>query len=342
MRLHFHKLHTHLQQQLLPMYLVSGDEPLQCNEALDAIRTAARSRGYIEREILDHDKNFDWQQLAEMANVRSLFGTQRLIELRLSVSKIGNDGSAAIVEWSNHPPPDTLLIISSPKLERAQMTSKWIQALEQHGGAIYVWPIEKQQLASWLEQRLQTRGFVPDKGVAAWLAEQVEGNLLAGAQEIEKLALLQNKVNISLEQIMQVVSDSSRFNIFELADAVIDGDAKRCLRILHALRDEGEAEALVLWVLVKEMRLLNNLITQIKHGTNMSQLITSKREIRTNRHSSYIKALARIQKIENKGMFYSLINQCLKADLSIKGQSRDNAWLILENIALNMTGVVPF
>lgn len=337
MRLDLHKLQAHLKQPLLPMYLIAGDEPLQSGEALDAIRAAARRQGYTEREILDHDKYFDWQQLSASAVARSLFGERRLIELRLSSSKIGNDGSAAIVAWSERIQPDTLLLISGPKLESGA-APKWVQVIEQKGGFLAIWPIEKSQLAEWLEQRLKAYSFIPDPGVAAWLAERVEGNLLAGVQEIEKFSLLQNKGNLSLDQVIQAVSDSSRYNVFELADAAIDGDANRCLRIIHSLRDDGTASPLVLWALVKEARLLANLAIGAKSGTQVTQLIANRRDIRDRRRPSYAKAATRISVATAK----KLLTQCYTADLSIKGQRSEDPWLIFENIILNLTGTTTF
>lgn len=334
MRLDFHKLNSHLKQPLLPVYLITGDEPLQCGEALDLIRAVARNQGYTEREILDVDNHFNWQQLAMCRDTRSLFGDKRLIELRLTSSKIGNEGSAAIVAWSERLPSDTLLLIASPKLERAQTGPKWVQMIEQKGGVLAIWPVEKHQLANWLEQRLKVHGLIPETGVAAWLAERVEGNLLAGVQEIEKLLLLQNTGALSLEQTVAAASDNARYNVFELADAAVDGDASRCVRILRNLKDDGTASALVLWALVKEIRLLANLSFQKHHGEQAAQLVANRRDIRERRRLSYIKAITRI----SMQHWQHLLMQCTRADLSIKGQIQDDSWILLEQIALNMSG----
>lgn len=336
MRLDFNKLSSHFKQPLLPVYLITGDEPLQCGEASDLIRATARKQGYTEREILDVDNHFNWQQLAACRDTRSLFGDRRLIELRLSSSKIGNDGSAAVVAWCERPPADTILLIASPKLDRAQAGPKWVQIIEQKGGVLAIWPIEKQQLADWLEQRLKARGLIPEAGVAAWLAERVEGNLLAGVQEIEKLLLLQNVGPLTLDQTIAAASDSARYNVFELADACVDGDASRGVRILRNLRDDGTANVLVLWALVKEIRLLTNLSFQAQHGAQVMQLIASRREIRERRRSSYMKALKRI----STRNWQQLLLQCTQADLSIKGQIKDDPWLLLEQIVLGISGVV--
>jgi DNA polymerase-3 subunit delta len=44
--------------------------------------------------------------------------------------------------------------------------------------------------------------------------------------------------------------------VFQLGEAVLDGDASRALRILEGLRAEGSEPPLVLWALCRELRSL--------------------------------------------------------------------------------------
>jgi DNA polymerase-3 subunit delta len=340
MRLDFHKLSTHLKKQsLLPVYLVAGDEPFQHGEALDKIRQAARTQGYQEREILEQDTRFAWPQLAASGSAPSLFGNQRLIELRLSTSKIGKEGSEAVVSWFNRLPEDAILLISSPKLERSQGAGpKWIQAVEQHGGLVNIWPVNQKQLAGWLEQRLRTYHLIPEPGVAVWLAERVEGNLLAGAQEVAKLALLQDPGSLSLTQAINAVSDSARYSIFDLADSAIDGQADRCLHVLHTLQDEGTASALILWVLTKEVRLLTQLAFQVQQGMVLAQAIANRREIREQRRPSYARALAHFP----AKYWQRLLLQCAQSDRAIKGINSADPWNLFEHIVLGLCGITLF
>ena len=335
MRLDLHKLPLHLKQPLLPVYLVAGDEPLQHGEALDLIRAAARAQGYTEREVLEHDARFAWQRLAASADTRSLFGDRRLIELRLASAKIGNEGSAAIAAYLQRPPPDTVLLLVSPKLERAQGGPKWVQLVEQRGALLPIWPVDRGQLVGWLEQRLRSRGLQAEPGVAAWLAERLEGNLLASAQEVEKLLLLQGPGPLSLEQTLEAVSDSAHYSVFDLADSAVDGQAARCVRILRALRGEGTANALVLWALIKEVRLLAGLAFQVQGGTPAPQAIAARREIRERRRSSYARALGRLP----GQRWRQLLIQCAHLDQAVKGLDSADPWVLLERLVLKMAGV---
>jgi DNA polymerase-3 subunit delta len=266
MRLNSHQLPAQLRQSLPPVIMVSGDEPLQKGEALDAVRLAARQQEFTEREIIDVGNPFDWSELAAVADNLSLFGDKRLIELRLSSAKIGNDGGKAIQHYIERPPEDTCLLITCPRLERAQNQSKWVKAIEQQGILVTVWPLEHKQLPGWLQQRMNALGLKAEPGAAQWLAERVEGNLLAAVQELEKLMLLQGPGPLSLEQMMASASDSARYTVFDLADAALAGEPARTVRIIRTLQAEGSPQPLVLWALSKEIRLLAEAATEARHG----------------------------------------------------------------------------
>lgn len=337
MRLNIHQLQSHLQRPLRPVYLVAGDEPLQRGEALDRLRAAAKAQGYSEREVLEHDAHFDWARLAITADSLSLFGDQRIIELRLGSAKIGAEGGKALLAYMERPPEESVLLILSPKLDRGQLASKWVQSVERSGALLTVWPVERNRLPGWLEQRMRGRGLQPEPGVADWLAERVEGNLLAGAQEVEKLLLLQGPGALSLEQMMAAASDSARYSVFDLADSALAGNAARCLRVLHTLQGEGTPEPLALWALTKEIRLLAGVAAQVVDGRAPAGALAARREIRNNRRPLYGKALARL----SPAGWHRLLTLCAGADRAIKGQERADPWLLLEDIALGICGVPP-
>jgi DNA polymerase III subunit delta len=333
MRLDIHRLPAHLHHALLPVYLVAGDEPLQRGEALDLIRAAARARGYGEREVLEQDAQLDWRQLAASGAALSLFCERRLIELRLGSPKIGNEGSAAIAAYLQPPPPDTVLLIAAPRLERTQGAGpKWVQAVERVGCLLQVWPVERGQLGAWLEQRMVGRGLAPEPGAAAWLAERVEGNLLAGAQEVEKLLLLQGPGSVTREQVQAAVSDGARYSVFDLGDSAVDGQAARSLRILRSLRGEGTASALALWALAKEVRLLAGLAAQAWEPGAVAQLLASRRDLRERRRPAYARALRRLAARD----WQRLLVLCALVDRAIKGEDSADPWVLLEQLALGI------
>ena len=210
------QLQSHLQKQLLPVYIISGDEPLLAQEATDSVRTAARAAGYTERELFYVEGNYDWNQLLNEANSLSLFADKKILEIRITNGKPGDKGSKALCEMCANLNPDNMLLILLPKLERATQNSKWIKTLESIGAHIQVWPVSGAQLPRWIQQRLQQADIQANAEAVQILADRVEGNLLAAVQEIEKLKLLALDGRVDASRMSSVVADSARYNLFWL------------------------------------------------------------------------------------------------------------------------------
>jgi DNA polymerase-3 subunit delta len=226
---------------LPPVILIAGDEPLVVQECADAVREKAKAEGYGEREVLDAEGNFDWNRLTQGLASLSLFAQRRLFDLRLPSGKPGKDGSEAIREYCANPPPDTVLLITAQDWSR-QHAGKWSEAITAAGHMVPVWPLKAHELPDWLATRLRRKGLSATPEALARLVERVEGNLLAAAQEIDKLALLldQGAGPIDLETLERLVAEASRYDVFKLVDAALAGEAARVPRILAALRGEGE------------------------------------------------------------------------------------------------------
>lgn len=334
MRLPPEQLAQSLQKTLPQILLISGDEPLQVQEALDSARFAARAKGFGERLSFQTGKGFDWSQLAAESNNPSLFAEQRILELQLTSAAIGNEGSKALLAWCDNPSPDDFLLISAPKLDKPQLASKWAKAVEQKGALVQVWPIGPEQLPAWLERRMRDKGLMPGKGAAAFLAEHTEGNLLAAVQEIEKLLLLNGPGPLNLDALQDAVAQSARFDIFGLVDAVLLGQAPRALRMLSGLKAEGEPATLVLWALARELRSLYAMALELANGGNLGQVL-AKARVWDKRKPPVSAGLKRLRPTDIR----RLLLLCRDADASIKGQGQGDAWLLLEQICLGMAGI---
>ena len=335
MRLRPHELQRHLQQQgIAPIYILSGDEPLQMNEAADAIRSAARQAGYSGRDVLEAGSRFDWNELAAEANTLSLFAEQRIIDLRIPGGKPGRDGGKALTEYASRPPEDTLLLITLPKLDRQQLNSKWLKALESTGVLIQIWPVDAPRLGPWIEQRMRQQGLTPEQGVVTMLAERIEGNLLAAAQEIDKLKLLQGPGVVTQAGLQEAVADSARYDVFGLVDSALSGQVARSVRMLNGLRAEGTAPAVILWALAREIRLLCGLALQVDQGRPVPQVVSASREVWDKRKPLVSQGLQRL----SLRAWRRLLGRCGDADRTIKGQSRQDPWLLLEQICIRMAG----
>ena len=239
MKIRANQLSSHLKNSLAPCYLVTGDEHLLVAEALDAIRDAARAKGFGTRELHVATTGFDWGQLAASTGNLSLFAEQRIVELRLPTGKPGRAGGQAIEDLVAQAGPDLLFIVTGPKLDGGTAKSKWVKALEQKGVSLPVWPIGLRELPGWIANRMRQAGLQPERDAVALIADRVEGNLLAASQEIEKLRLLLGEGKVTVADVTNAVARSSRYDVYKLTDAAMSGDAARAVRILAGLRADA-------------------------------------------------------------------------------------------------------
>jgi len=247
-------LPDHLAAQLLPVYLVSGDEPLLVGEASDAIRAAARGRGFTEREVFFVERGqAPWEQILQSAQSLSLFAERRIVEIRLPTGRPGS-GGAMLVRLIEAAGADLLVLIVTGRLEKEVLGSDWVANAQRRGAAVAVRPVELARLAAWMRARLQRAGLEADADAVALLSERTEGNLLAAKQEIDKLSLLAApQTRIGVAEVEASTTESARFNVFQLAQACAAADAARALRILSGLRAEGVEPPLVLWALLRRL-----------------------------------------------------------------------------------------
>ncbi|MGZ5026324.1 MAG: DNA polymerase III subunit delta [Methylobacter sp.] len=323
-----------LQKDLAPVYFISGDEPLQLGEVADAVRAAARKAGYASREVLIADSGFSWNELTESAASLSIFADKKIIDLRLSAATPGAEGSKALISYCERPPEDTLLLITAPKVAGASLKARWFQALDKVGCVIQVWPLEGQDLVRWLQQRMQRRGLQVEPEGIKILASRIEGNLLAAAQEIEKLYVLYGAGHLSNQQILDVVADSSRFDVFKLMDSVLAAKVGRIFKILSGLRAEGVAAPVVLWALTREARLLIRIKQALAQGQDRA-LVFKNNQIWDKRQQLVSDALNRL----GVNDLNSILTLSATADRQIKGRQQGEPWETLLAVCLMFASV---
>jgi len=301
--------HMHLtalakeQHSFKPLYIFSGDEPLLMMEAIDALRALARTGGFTEREVLVQDRYFDWAALINAGQTMSLFGVKRFVELRMPTGKPGRDGAESLKHFAEQinntgNGVDTIICIILPRLDSKTKSSAWFSALDEAGMAIQIDSIDRLALPHWIGQRLKKQSQevgVGESGQRAlqFMSDQVEGNLIAAHQEIQKLALLYPAGQLSEEQIRSAVLKVARYDIFELTESMLSGDAARLNRMLDGLQGEGEPLPLILWSVSDELRTLHKVQSALLAGDALANLLRNYR-IWGKREKLYPVALKRI------------------------------------------------
>jgi DNA polymerase-3 subunit delta len=301
--------HMHLtalakeQHSFKPLYIFSGDEPLLMMEAIDALRALARTDGFTEREVLVQDRYFDWAALINAGQTMSLFGDKRFVELRMPTGKPGRDGAESLKHFAEQinntgNGVDTIICIILPRLDSKTKSSAWFSALDEAGMAIQIDSIDRLALPHWIGQRLKKQSQEVEAGESGqralqFMSDQVEGNLIAAHQEIQKLALLYPAGQLSEEQIRSAVLKVARYDIFELTESMLSGDAARLNRMLDGLQGEGEPLPLILWSVSDELRTLHKVQSALLAGDALANLLRNYR-IWGKREKLYPVALKRI------------------------------------------------
>ena len=270
-------LPRHLASGLKPLYVVYGDAMLLAIEAADSIRAAARAAGYSERETFVAEQHFKWGELRGSAQSLSLFAERKVVDLRIPSGKPGLEGGKALQDYCANLSPDVLTLISLPKLDKTAQKSQWFSVLERHGVMVTADDIPRNALPRWIAGRLKRQGQAADNVTLEFLADRCEGNLLAAFQEIQKLALLFPAGTLSFEQVKDAVMDVARYDIFKLAEAMLNGDTARFTRILEGLRAEGTATVLVLWSISEEIRTLGKVLQATQRGGNLGNALRDAR-----------------------------------------------------------------
>ena len=311
--------------ELKPACLIAGAEHLLVIEAADALRARARELGYIERDILDVEPHFDWNRLADAGRELSLFASRKLIDLRLPTGLPGREGSAAIVAFCESPPPDIVLLITTNDWSKKH-EGAWVRAVEKIGVFVPVWPLKRDELPGWIGARMASRSVAASPDAINWLAERVEGNLLAAAQEIDKLALTADGRTLDVAALEANVADDARYDGFRLMDAAIGGDGARALRILAGLRAEGEEVIPLLGWVLNQLRMLSRLAAD--PGAFQRERTYGRETI-----------LRRALKNANGEHWERCLAQAARVELFAKGQNLDatgrswgDAWIELERL----------
>jgi DNA polymerase-3 subunit delta len=333
MQLRADELDAHLAKKLAPLYVVHGDEPLFAIEAGDAIRVAARAAGCTEREVFVAEQHFRWDAFASANANLGLFASRRLVDLRIPSGKPGVEGAAVLEKHANALPPDDVTLITLPRLDRTAQNSAWFTALARHGVVIAVAPLDRKAMPGWIAERLARNGQRVSRDTLAFLADRCEGNLLAATQEIAKLALLLPKGTLAHEDVERAVANVARYDLQELSEAWLTGDAARVLRIVDGLRAEGEPVTLAVWQLGEDLHALASVHEAAARGVSIANAVRGAR-VWGKRQPALERAARRV----HADAVAPLVAALAKLDALAKGLGRGDPWDDVVDIGLALCG----
>ncbi len=334
MRTFAHSLLQNLKRQHYSVYLVFGEEPLQHTESVDLIRRYANSQGFQQREVFYIDKRYDWNVFINSSRSLSLFSQKRLLELRFSSVSVDKAAAKVLLDYLNRPPPETMLLVDVGKMSKSSRNAAWFREMDKQGLIVQITAVPRQKLLPWLSARIQAKGMTMEKQALALLAANVEGNLLAAKQEIDKLFVLYGPSKIEVDAIQTLVTSSAHFDVYELVDSSLREEYYRIDRILDNLRAQGVAPAVILWALTREIRVLEKLEFETLQGAQMSQAFRNQ-NVWDNRKLLLEQALKRLSLKE----LHSLLSYAASVDRVIKGLYTGFVWEALRVLCFALAGL---
>ena len=326
-------LETHIERKgLARAYLVFGDEPLQSIESADLVRAAARAEGVLERLLFEVESGFDWHQLLSQANELSLFADRRLLEIRLGTRKPDKTGSAALTDLLNQDDSQDIILVTAERLDRGVQKSKWFKAIDAVGVTVQVRQITSSKLDQWIMRRAKAHDITLSVSAAELIAVRAEGNLLAAAQELDKLSLLVDRGEVDVDTVLNAMVDSARFDVFGLIDVTLSGDSAKAVRMLRGLREEGTEAVVIGWAFNRELRNLVHMAVDVTAGQPVQSVLNGH-----NVWSSRASIVRRTLERASLARLTQLFRDSMRLDRIIKGSLLGNPWDELEMLCLELS-----
>lgn len=331
MRIYHNQLAKHLQQGSLPVWLIFGDEPWQKNNSLQQIKNHYQAQGFSELVRFSVDEKFDWSLLQQEYQSLSLFSNQRIIELEIVSGKLGDKGSKALTAICQEIHSDILLLLHGPKLDAAGQKRKWFKSLDSVGAFLPLYDVEGKQLEQWIKQQARYYQLNINSDIICLLAELCEGNLNALDQELQKLAILFGQQAIGQAQVEDILIKQAKFNPFQLIDALLVGNIKKCLAMLVQLEQAGSAVTQLIWFVHKEIKQLAVMQESLTQGQSFNQLCKTYR-IWDKRKPFYQSAIAQITP-NNLALAQARLSQ---VDTLSKTTSEFNSFTLLSDVIVSL------
>lgn len=327
MRLYANQFDAHIKNNLSQCYLLVGDEPLQKQEAFDAVLNKAREQGFTERERHLVDAKFQWYDLQNASANLSLFAEKRILDLHMPTGKAGQKGSAFLTDFVKNLPPDILLIIRCDEWTMANGKTKWVKTIIDEGVFMRVYQPDANELPQWMSRRCQQLGLQIDQDAIGLLAYRLEGNLMAAAQELDKLKMRFGDQRLDIKTLAGLVADNARFDVFRLTDALLAGDSGRAIRVNRSLQQNDTSPVIIHWALENLARQLVELAFIRKKKSNVSKTDFQRMRIWPKQQVVFQQVLNRLDVNDVEMLLHHLCD----IDLSIKGRRHGDSWQAIEH-----------
>lgn len=218
---------------LLPAYLITGDDELKRETVLKRLRARVESLG----DISFNSDSFDGEgssgdEIVAACNTIPFASSVRLVQV-ISVEKLKKADSEPLVSYLSEPSPTTVLALVSSGLAKNTRLYKAVAALGKTA-VIDCSSLRRSDLPKTIRSLAVGHGVTLTDSAARELLELVGENTIRLDAEIKKLALAcGNESAIGPADVKAHVVKTTEPKPWEFVDAFAARDTKRCIELLR-------------------------------------------------------------------------------------------------------------
>lgn len=316
-----------LRQKSHALYILTGQDHYLLNDAALSIKKAWRAKGDCDETTVQLNAPADWALLREEANSYSLFSEFVLLDARMDKKSIDAQGKKMLQQYVQDINPRCVIILRAPNVPNKQLQ---LLAGNEHTLLIQAYPFAQAELQRWIASQLTNRSIRHDTQIPALIHQYTQGNMLACAQVIEKLALVTNEGElVTTDMVLEQLSDQCDYQLYELAEACLTAQVEKAIHVLRQACQNKTEPTLILWLLSQEIRQLIGLAQLRAQSIPLAQAC-NQLKIWPQRARSYEQTLARV----SHSKLHDLLRICQQLDMQIKSNQSGMIWHGLESLAL--------
>jgi DNA polymerase-3 subunit delta len=234
------------------LILLYGQESYFIDEAVQIILEATvfpENRDFNLTRF--HGRDFKTVDVIEQAKTYPVFADRRLVIIK-NIHESTTDQLDGLLTYVEDPVPETVLLLTAEKIDARR---KIFQVLKKSGAVYEFKKIYENQLPAFVRELAKNFNITLTGEGLKLFCKRVGTNLAEVQGELEKLVGYLGERDLADEaDVAAIVSDTRVESVFDLTDALGQGDSSSALQLLDRLLSEGQPPLMVLSMMTRHFR----------------------------------------------------------------------------------------
>lgn len=256
------------QGEIKPLYLFTGDEQLLIRQGVQQLKELVIDPKYADFNLVTLDgEECSVDQLFGALETLPFFQDRKLVIVKdapyfkSTQDKLSDTQRERLEGLLAAPAADTVLVFLAPQTDKRKRVSK---ALAAHGEWVSFDKLERPDYEKWLQRQVESAGmriaaadikYLAD--VTGYLDKESDKTLMDIGTDIERLLGYAGSVpDITRTHIDEIFKKPLVYNIFMMVDCIADGQPSQALGMLKELKQDGEADIKILFMIARHYRIL--------------------------------------------------------------------------------------